>query len=276
MIRIEVNPDIFQVGGFVLTWHGLLTFIAVALAVFLISRWAKREGIDPDVVYSTAVWAIIAGIIGARAVHVIDRWGDFYSRYPGQIIAIWNGGIAIYGAILGGFVGGAIYALFKRYPVGRLADISAPALLISMAVGRIGDIINGEHIGKTTTMPWGFVYSHPASPTNQVFSLQPTHPAVAYELLWDLAVLGMIWPLRGRLRPHGMLFLLYLALYSLGRFFISFVRIDKVWLAGLTQAQLIAIVLLAITVPIIAYRAQLVKASPVQRKEARPSRAKGG
>ena len=263
MIHININPDMFNLGTFNVTWHGFLTFVAVALAMVLVVRWARRERIHPDIVYNTATWAILGGIVGARAVHVIDQW-DFYSQNPGQIVAIWRGGIALYGAILGGFVGGAIFAAIRNYPVGRLADVTAPAMLISQFVGRIGDIINGEHCASATGMPWGFVYDHPASPANLCATPASTavHPVIAMEMLWDMAVFGIIWNLRGRLRPHGSLFLFYLALYSLGRLFITFFREDKVWFLELQQAQLIAIVVLALAIPVLVYKLQWVKREP--------------
>ena len=283
MIRIGMDPNILSTGAFTLSWHGVLTIVGVVLAIFLIALWASKSqpmlnwveqyakkgkakgpddktkrGMAQDIVYSVAVWAILGGILGARLVHVIDRW-DFYGQNPGQIVAVWSGGIAIYGAVLGGFVGGAIYCRIKKFPVGILADITAPALILAMAVGRIGDIINGEHLSKTTTMAWGFVYSHPSSLSNQVFGYTPTHPAVVYEMIWDLLVMGMLWKLRARFHPHGMLFILFLALYSLGRFTISFLREDKVWLGGLTEAHIIAIVIMAVAVPVLVYKAQWVK-----------------
>ncbi|MFQ5861230.1 MAG: prolipoprotein diacylglyceryl transferase [Dehalococcoidia bacterium] len=255
----------FEVRGFLLTWHGFFTFVAVAVAVYLVARWARRERepIPSEVIYSVAVWVIIGGIIGARLVHVIDRW-DFYGQNLGQIFAIWSGGIAIYGALLGGFAGGALYATLRQQDVGvsvgRLADLAAPAVVIAMFIGRFGDIINGEHIAKPTSMPWGFTYSHPLSPTNQVYGLRATHPAVVYEMLWDLVVLGALFYLRNRLRPYGMTFVAFLAIYSVGRFFIQFLREDKIWLAGLTEAHLIALIVLAVTVPLLAYKAQWLKA----------------
>jgi phosphatidylglycerol:prolipoprotein diacylglycerol transferase len=209
------------------------------------------------VVYSTAIWAIIGGIVGARLVHVIDRW-DFYGDNPGEIIAIWSGGIALYGAILGGFVGGSIYARLHGYPIGRLADTTAPALLIAQTIGRIGDIINGEHISKATDFSWGFVYTNPDSLSNQVHGLVASHPVVVYEMIWNMMVLGVLWWLRGRIKPDGMLFALYLSLYSFGRFFISILREDKTWFAGLQEAHLIAIVVVAVTVPLLVYRGRLV------------------
>ena len=216
--------------------------------------------------------------------HVIDLWSEVYRHDLVRIFEIWNGGITIYGAILGGFIGGATYMLVRNHPrflrvwnklggklekaplpsIGRLADIATPALLIAMAIGRIGDIINGEHVSKLTSLPWGFVYSNPESPSNVAFGLAASHPAVVYEMLVDLAVLGVVWSLRNRIRPYGMLFALYGALYSVGKFFISFLRVgplpmDREWAIGLNEAHFIALIVIAITVPLLLFKAQFVR-----------------
>ncbi len=296
-IRIDMDPDMLTLGSFVLTWHGFFTFVGVALAVALVSYWAKKENIPPDTILSVSVWAILGGIVGARLVHVVDFWTRVYQNDPLSVFYIWEGGIAIYGAVLGGFAGGAIYALVRnrdglinfwnrflfflgrieKMPmpsVGKLADLTAPALVLSMAVGRIGDIINGEHIARITSLPWGFVYTHEKTQRLYSFiaegrsSLTPSHPAVIYEMIWDVAVLGFLWfVLRNRLRPDGMVFVSFLALYSLGRFFISFIRQDKIWVVGLDMAQIIALIVLSITVTLLISKAQVARTG--QRRRAR-------
>ena len=142
-----------------------------------------------------------------------------------------------------------------------------------MAIGRIGDIINGEHFAKFTDLPWAVVYTHADSPGLGRFA---SHPAVAYELLFDLALLAVIWPLRKRLRPQGMFFALYGALYSTGRFFLGFLRDEcatsfycNEYLFGLNQAQILALIVILITVPLLVYKAQIIRtepASPPQRR----------
>jgi phosphatidylglycerol:prolipoprotein diacylglycerol transferase len=281
-ISIPFNPNIIDFGPFLLSWHGFLTFVAVATAVVLTVRWGRREGLDGDAILSVAVWGIIGGIIGARVLHVIDFW-SFYAANPLTILQVWLGGIAIYGAILGGFVSASSYILIRnsnwflnlwgKYfrfagepekaplpQIGLLADITAPALLIAMAIGRIGDIINGEHWAKFTDLPWGVVYTHLDSPGA---TRAASHPAVAYELLFDLVVLAIIWPLRNRLRPHGMVFVLYGALYSVGRFFLSFLRIEQNTYFGgaLNEAQIVALVVMVIAIPLLVYKAQFVSSS---------------
>ena len=197
MFHIGMDPNIFQAGNFILTWHGFFSFVAVVISVILVARWARSEDIEPDVVYATAIWAIIGGILGARVIHVIDRW-DIYSSNPAEILAIWSGGIALFGAIIGGLLAGVLYAKIQGYPIGKLADMAAPAILIGQTVGRIGDIINGEHISKVTDLPWGFVYSHPDSLSYQVHRMLASHPVIAYEMIWNMVVLGIVWKMRGR------------------------------------------------------------------------------
>ncbi len=273
MVEIEVGPNLTAFSGFVLSWHGLFSFIAVATAVFLVGRWAPMRGIDPDDIYSIAIWAIIGGIIGARVVHVIDHW-SFYQNSPGQIIAIWSGGIGLWGGILGGFVGGALYALWRKHPVGVIADLTAPAMLMVQTIGRLGDIVNGEHCANAWDFALGFVWQNPASDAARCangvgVSVQPV---IAYEMIWNMLALILIWKLRNRLRPDGMLFALYLALYSIGRFGITFFREDAIWAFGMQEAQYISLLVLAVTVPLLLIKARPVPAGEVvtESDEVRP------
>ena len=277
-IAIGIDPD-WDIGPLTISWHGLMTFVAVAVAVVLVARWGTRQGLSADGIYSVAVWSIIGGIIGTRILHVIDFWGETYQHDPVTVLYFWQGGVTIYGAILGGFVGGSLFIITRnsqwflsmwgnyfsflgkpvRAPlpgVGRLADICAPALLIAQAIGRIGDVINGEHFAKLTDLPWAVIYTHPESPGA---GRPPTHPAVAYEILMDMVILAVLWPLRDRLRPHGMFFVLYLATYSLGRFFLSFLRVEFNEYGPLNQAQIVALIVLGITIPLLVGKARFVR-----------------
>ena len=285
-ISIGINPNLIDFWGLTLSWHGVMTFVGVAVAVWLVARWGGREGMTVDSIYSVAVWAIIGGVIGARILHVIDFWDEVYKDDLISVFSVWSGGIAIYGAIIGGFIGGALYIMIRNsswflgiwrtgFPfmgeahkanlpgIGRLADVTAPALLIGQAIGRVGDVINGEHFAKVTELPWGVIYTHPNSPG--IFR-PPTHPAVGYELLFDLALFVAIWPLRNRLRPNGMFFALYLASYSIGRFFISFLREEfNEYFGALNEAQVVAIIVVLVTVPLLVWKAQLVRPTSNQQ-----------
>ncbi|MCZ6890902.1 MAG: prolipoprotein diacylglyceryl transferase [Chloroflexi bacterium] len=303
-ITIGINPDLID-SFITVSWHGFFTFVATVVAVVLVAGihvrvpiltlgrpsqwkrvtvlrvtgWARREGISSDDVYSVTVWAIIGGIVGARFIHVIDRW-DIYGDNLGQILSVWQGGIAIYGAIIGGFIGGASYiwinhryfGKLKHISIGRLADVTAPALLVAQAIGRLGDIINGEHLAKVTDLPWGFIYSNTGSLANRHHGLIASHPAVAYELIYDLVVLGVLLKLRGRLAPPGMLFALYGMLYALGRFFLQFLRLDKEWFVGLQEAHVISLIVMAITVGVLASRVRWVKREEIPQQQDAPRR----
>ncbi len=282
-ISIGINPNLIDAGGITLSWHGVMTFVAVAVAVWLVARWGGKEGMIVDSIYSVAVWAIIGGVIGARVLHVIDFWDEVYRDDFMSVFSVWSGGIAIYGAILGGFAGGALYIMIRNsewflslwrtvFPfmgeahranlpgIGRLADITAPALLIAQAIGRVGDLINGEHFAKMSDLPWAVIYTHENSPSAQLFK-PPAHPAVGYELIFDLILLAAIWPLRDRLRPHGMFFTLYLGTYSIGRFFLSFLReeANEYFGGNLNEAQVVAIIVVIFTIPLLVWKAQLVR-----------------
>ncbi|MBM3942160.1 MAG: prolipoprotein diacylglyceryl transferase [SAR202 cluster bacterium] len=289
-ITIEMSPNIAAFGGLLLSWHGVFTFVAVAVAVFLTVRWGVKEGMQADPVLSVAVWCIVGGILGARFLHVIDFWGSVYSHNPLSALYLWQGGIALYGAILGGFAGGAAYITIRNSrwflalwgkvfrfmgapakaplpAIGHLADVVAPALLIAMAIGRIGDIINGEHWAKFTSLPWGVIYTHPDS---LGAGRAASHPAVVYEMILDLLIVAALWPLRHRFRPHGMVFTLHLAAYSIARFFLSFLREEvNEYFLGLNEAQLVALAVVIVTIPLLVYKAQLVRPGTAAAEPAR-------
>ncbi|MBI2919435.1 MAG: prolipoprotein diacylglyceryl transferase [Chloroflexi bacterium] len=268
MIRVGLDPMIVHLGPFTLTWYGLAIFAAVVVAVALVVRWAKQRGIPSDWIYNVAMWGIVGGIIGARLFTLIDTF-DYYVENPMAIFALWEGGLAIFGAILGGFAGGVLCCWRKGYPVGQIADLAAPGLITAQAIGRLGCIVNGDAYGAPTTLPFAIVYTNP---NNSFAPLGvPTHATPIYEIVWDLLVLGVLLKLRGRLKPDGALFAAYLGMYSLGRFFISFFRENVPVLAGLNAAQVIALVALGVAVFFLAFRARLV--SPTQAPAAGEAQA---
>ena len=269
MIEININPVfVIPILNFPISWHGLFSFIGVIVAVFFVARWAPYRGISSDTIYSIAIWALLGGFIGARIVHVIDNW-DIYGQDYIRVFYFWNGGIGLWGGILGGFVGGATYSFFKKYPVGIIADLTAPMMLISQTIGRLGDIINGEHCSTATDWIFGFKWIHPASSANYCLNgkvgenIASAHPAVLYEMIWNMLALLLLWKLKPYIRPDGMLFCVYLVLYAIGRFIISFFREDPVWALGLQEAQFISILVLVITIPILIVKARINRSSNI-------------
>lgn len=262
-IEMPFDPNITGGSSFALSWHGFLSFVAVAVAVWLVARAARREPtVTADMVYNTAIWGIIGGIVGARIVHVGDNW-DFYGNNLGEVFAVWEGGIGLWGGILGGWLGGVTYAYFVKYPVGKLMDITAAPLLLAQTIGRIGDIINGEHISHTTDLPFAWYFTHPDSPArsgNITAHGNPdaeTHPAVVYEMIWNIIGLFILYKLRHRLKPDGSLFMFYLGYYALGRFMIQFIRLDKAYFANLQEAHLIAIGVMIISFTFLIWKTRL-------------------
>ena len=258
MIEIPFDPIMLKLGPVLLSWHGFFTLVGVIAGVALSAWLAKADGMNPDYVYNTAIWAVLAAIIGARFIHVIDHL-DLYISDPLRIFAIYEGGIAVWGAVLGGLAGGVLYTRVVKYPTWRLADVAAPGLILGMAIGRIGDIINGEHCALVSQAPWAFVYTHLDSPAIYCHMSSPSlpmHPAVVYEMIWDLLILGGLLLIRGRVFPAGMGFVSLLGFYAIGRFFISFLRDDRIWFLGLQESQVICILVLMITVPLLAYKGE--------------------
>lgn len=261
MLEIGIDPILVGLGPLSLSWHSLFTMLGIVVAIWLTSRLARRKGLAEENVYPILLWAVLGGVVGARLVHVLDYW-DIYAANPGAIIAVWKGGLALWGGILGGIVTALIFGRAKGISITPLADLTAPGLILAQAIGRIGDIINGEHFSRVTDLPWGVVYTHPNSPA---YGLPPQHPAVAYELLMDLLIFGMLWVLRNRIRKEGSLFLVYLISYSVGRFFLSFLRLDSNTIfLSLNQAQWISILVLAVAFPL------LILKLPSRKKVALP------
>lgn len=242
-IVINIDPVLLELGHVHVRWYGLIVLLAIVSGVWLGTREAARKGISSDDASGLAAWAVLGGLVGARLFHVVDRL-DYYLVNPMAALAVWQGGLAIWGAIAGGAGAAALYALRHRLPLASLADAAAPALLLGQIIGRVACIINGDSAGVPTDLPWGFAYVHPRAMVPPDLVGVPTHPYPLYEILWNGATLALVWALRTRLKVDGALFLTYVTLYALGRFALSFVRREAVWFLGLQEAQVVAVVVL--------------------------------
>jgi len=271
-IDIGIDPNLIEVGGLLITWHGFFTAVGIIVGVWLAVRIAtsERVGIDADTAYTIGIIVVAAGIVGARALYVIENYGDSPSIDSFvDIFRITEGGISIYGAIIGGAVAGWAYGLWKKLPCAAGADAAVFGMLPGLAIGRIGDIINGEHFAKASDLPWAVTYSHPNSPA---FFREAMHPAVAYEAIGDLAVLAVIAYL-WRLQPKsGVVFTVAFILYAVMRFFVSFLRIDseKPFL-GLSVPQVVSVLVVAAGVPLLAF---FLKREEPERQAISPTRTR--
>ncbi len=254
MITIGMNPVAFAIGSISIRWYGILIALTIAVVVLWMLREVKRGAkISHETVLTAALVGIPSGIVISRLLHVVDRWG-YYGQNLGQIIG--TSGLAIYGAVLGAALAIWIYSKFSNFQFGYFADLIAPGIILAQAIGRVGCTINGCCYGIETSLPWGVVYSHPDSFAPLGI---PIHPTQIYEIIALLIIFGVLLKLRGRLKPDGSLFLVYLGLYSLWRVGIDFIREGTPFLLGLHQAQVIALIVLAIVVSLLAYRTRWVK-----------------
>ena len=254
-IEIGWDPAIGRIGGFLLTWHGIFTAIGILAGVQLALRLAKITGYDYDDAYAIALVGVPCGIVGARLLFVAEAW-DYYGANPGDIVRITEGGISIWGAILGGVGGSLAFGLWRGYPVGRGLDLGACGLILGQAIGRLGDLVNGEHLARASDLPWAVYYTHSGSPAfRHSLAVGPHHPATTYELIGDLAILGaLFWLLFGPFwRRPGLTFCAYVVGYAAMRFLLTYLRIDsaETALAGLRTPQLVSLLVLLAAIPVV-------------------------
>jgi phosphatidylglycerol:prolipoprotein diacylglycerol transferase len=239
-IEIGIDPNIVELGPFVLAWHGILTVIAIVIGVKVSQVGLRERGIELPRFDSFALWTIAGGIAGARVFYVFDHL-DRFADDPLEIFALSEGGLAVYGAVIGGFLTVALLCWQRRLPFRQIIDAIAPGLATAQAFGRIGCLINGDAWGERTDGWLRVVYTHPdALIPNRLLNV-PTHPYPIYDIAMNLAIVAVIWPLRTRGLPAGAIFAVYSLLYALTRFFISYVREERVWFWGLQEAQVVAI-----------------------------------
>ncbi len=240
------GPILVKLGPLTIRWYGLLIASAVLIGVSLSHYLAKRRHVNPELINELVLWLVIAAVPSARLYYVLFQWPD-YAQHPEQILAIWRGGIAIHGAVLGGLAAALIFARLKRISFWQLADLVAPSLILGQAIGRWGNFFNSEAFGRPTDLPWK-LFIPPAHRPPGAEKFAYFHPTFLYESLWDLMVFGLLITLffrSLRARPHlnvGTVFLVYLVSYSLGRFWIEGLRTDSLMLGPLRVAQVVSLV----------------------------------
>ena len=239
------GPIIVKLGPIVIRWYGLLIATAVLIGVTLSQYLAKRRHVNPDLLNDLSIWLVIASIPAARLYYVLFQWSE-YSQHPEKIIAIWEGGIAIHGAILGGVVAALIFAKLNQISFWQLTDLVAPSLILGQAIGRWGNFFNSEAFGRPTNLPWK-LYIPPERRPLDLVNFEYFHPTFLYESLWNFMVFALLLTLFFRAlsqKPRlkvGTLFLVYSVAYSLGRFWIEGLRMDSLMLGPLRMAQMVSL-----------------------------------
>jgi len=265
-ITISVNPIAFAS----VRWYGIMIALGIAFVVVW-AVWQARKGkFSSDDTMTAAIIGIISGVIFSKVLHVIDNIVVAkvhpelagvtvidYTKYPMQIFS--GAGLSIEGAALGAALGIWIYSRFNRnFNFGVVTDAIAPAIVIGQAIGRIGCTINGCCYGLPTSLPWGIMYTNPASEAGNMLGVT-VQPTTVYEILFDLMLFGILMSLRNKFKPAGSLFIIYLSFYAAWRIGIDFIRDGNPFLFSLHEAQVVGIIILLITIPLLIIKTRFVK-----------------
>lgn len=250
VITIPFDPVFFRVGGLAVHWYGIAYVLAFTVGARLVTNYLVPRGISVKDIGDGLWWTIGFGLLGGRLYFVLQQpnVGD-YLRHPIEIIAVWKGGMAFFGAVISGVLTIAVFASKKRLPVWVALDAGAVFATLPQAIGRLGNIINGDILGPPSNLPWATRYTNPHTfaPALGV----AYQPAGAYELLTALVLFGLVMFLVSRRPPDGTLIIAYVAAYAVSQFLLFYLRATEPVLAfGLKQAQLTAVAMLVLVVPL--------------------------
>lgn len=226
------KPLVIDIGFFQVTWYALIIIAAILIGLWVAKREGQKKGFSDDFLIDVALYTIPLAIVGARLYYVFFQW-QYFSGNPIEILATWQGGLAIHGGIAGGVIGAWILCKKRRKNFWILGDVLAPSLILGQAIGRLGNYLNQEAFGYPTDLPWG-IYMHGAY----------RHPTFFYEMFWNLIVFFFLLWYRRKNEISGRIFWAYLGLYSAGRFFIEAFRTDSLMLGPFRIAQVVSIILI--------------------------------
>ncbi|WP_299833741.1 prolipoprotein diacylglyceryl transferase [uncultured Metabacillus sp.] len=250
-----LDPIFLELGPIQIHWYGLIIGVGALLGLLIAVRESERRGLHKDTFVDLVLFAIPIAILGARAYYVIFQWG-YYSQNPGDIIKIWNGGLAIHGGLIAAVLTGIVFAKVKKLSFWKLADIAAPSIILGQAIGRWGNFMNQEAYGGPVSREFLEGLMLPDFIINQMYiNGEYHHPTFLYESLWNfIGFIGLMLLRKANFR-RGELFLTYVIWYSVGRYFIEGMRTDSLMLTDtLRIAQVISIVLIAVAVGIMIFR----------------------
>ncbi|MFT7658867.1 MAG: phosphatidylglycerol:prolipoprotein diacylglycerol transferase [Cyanobium sp.] len=260
MLAIFTSPGplVFQLGPITLRWYGLLIAIAVLLGLTLATRLGRARGIEPSLIADLLPLLVLGAVLGARLYYVLLEWRQYGGNWL-DALAIWRGGIAIHGALLGGSLAAVLFCRWRRQPFWPLLDVLVPAVALGQAIGRWGNFFNSEAFGLPTDLPWKLFIPLPFRPS-EFLDQAYFHPTFLYESIWNLGVCILLLLLfraasRGRIELlPGTLSCVYLLAYSSGRVWIEGLRTDPLCLlaappfceGGLRMAQLVSLLLIGL------------------------------
>lgn len=237
-LEFNINKIAFSIGNIDIYWYGIMIIIAIIIAIIICKSKDGKYGIKFDNILELLIFAIPISIITARLYYVIFKW-DYYGQNILQIFNLKNGGIAIYGALIGGFITCYIYCKVKKIDFLDLLDFIVPSVVIAQSIGRWGNFINVEAYGEHTNMPWrmGII-------DNGVY--KEVHPTFLYESIATLIIFIILSKKSKKRKFKGEILYLYIILYSFIRIFIEGIRIDSLMLYSLRISQILSIALFVI------------------------------
>ena len=252
-----IDPVAISFGPIEIYWYGIIIALAMLLGISLATKEAQKMGLEEDTMTDMALWAIPIGFIGARLYYVLFKW-EYYLQNPNEIIAIWNGGIAIYGGLIAGGLAVYWFARRKNISLALLLDLLAPSVLLAQSIGRWGNFINQEAHGGAVSRQFLEALYLPEVIIEQM-NINGTyyHPTFLYESLWSLLGFILLIILRNQkgLLRRGEVALSYVIWYSFGRFFIEGMRTDSLWIGDIMRAsQVLSLVLFISAIVLWIYR----------------------
>lgn len=239
---LAINPVAFSLGSLEVRWYGIIIATGIVLAYLVVQSEMVKRGMHADFLTDLLIWAVPISILSARLYYVIFSW-EYYAQHPEKIIQIWEGGIAIHGALIGAFVTTYIFTKIRGVSFWKTADIAAPGILIGQLIGRWGNFMNQEAHGGPVSEQFLENTLIPDWIMNQMTIDGVTyHPTFLYESLWNVVGLIIILIIRRFALKRGEVFLFYLTWYSIGRFFIEGMRTDSLYGGVLRAAQVVSVV----------------------------------
>lgn len=246
-LTFNVDRVAFTIGGKDVYWYGIIIAVGFLIAVACGLYLAKKYGMKQDTVIDIVIIAAPLAVICARLYYVAFNW-DFYSENPGEIIRIWNGGLAIYGGVIAAIIVAVLYCKIKKENLGLFCDIGSIGLLIGQSIGRWGNFVNQEAYGVNTNLPWAMTGSSIKRDLLEMMidgkavdATLPVHPTFLYESLWNLVFLIAFLLLFKKRKYDGQIFAGYLISYGVGRFFIEGLRTDSLYVGDIRVSQLVAV-----------------------------------
>lgn len=259
---MELTQFGIRIGILDLRFYGMILMVGAISGALLAAYQAKKKNLSPELVWDGLLWVLVFGIIGARLWHVftpspslVERGITtlYYFSHPLELINTRAGGLGIYGAIIGGIIGLFLFTRRKNLVFLTWLDIAAPGLALGQAIGRWANYVNGELCGMPTNLPWGIQRCfNTGYPSGTIF-----HPVFLYESIWSLVNVFFLLYIDNRfherLKP-GDIFLIYTISYSLGRFFLEFIRLDSSTLIGVNANQMLALLVIVVSSVVFIYR----------------------